>query len=224
MASAAPCRVPALERVTGTGGRGQSAVLVAVLHLPGRFGRLAAVAVERERVRVHRPMRVQGHVTRHGLVEVVPRASVPGRVPALERVAGARRIGWPGRLGSVLHRLRGHSGTTVRIEINRVGTNLPLCIQGYILSGKLNGSVRTIRSAGAVRRCVPAGECVSRTAKSHVGDSRALSDRTLDRFHETGGGSVSGEGNGRKRDCDLLGEAVALTVHSDGRCAWSFCM
>ena len=55
-------------------------------------------------------------------------------------------------------------------------------------------------------------------------DSRALSDRTLDRFHETGGGSVSGEGNGRKRDCDLLGEAVALTVHSDGRCAWSFCM
>lgn len=45
--------VPALEYVASARGCGQTAVLAAVLHCPGRFGSLTAVAVESEYVRVH---------------------------------------------------------------------------------------------------------------------------------------------------------------------------
>ena len=111
--------VPALERVTGAHGRGHGSIWAAVLYGPGRLGGLAAVAVERERVRVHRPVGVQGHVARHGLVEVALGSAASGRVPALERVAGAGRIGRLRGLGPVPHRLRGHRGAAVRVESNR---------------------------------------------------------------------------------------------------------
>lgn len=125
-------RIPALERVPRARGRGQGAVLAAVLHDPGRFGSLAAVTVERKRVRVHRPVRVQDHVTGHRLAEVVFHATIFGSVPVPERVP---RAGWIRRLrglGPVFYRLRGDCRTAVRIERHRIGPDSPMRVHGRI--------------------------------------------------------------------------------------------
>ena len=103
-------------------------------------------------------MRVQGDVTGHGLVEVVLRASVLGRVPALERVAGAGRVGRLRGLGPVLHRLRGDRGTAVRIERHRVGPDGPVRVHGRICGPHCRGRADL---ASAVLGRVPALERVA---------------------------------------------------------------
>ena len=77
-------------------------------------------------------MRVQGDVTRHRSAEVVLRPAAPCRVPALERVARAGRVGRLRGLGPVPHRLRGDRGAAVRVERHRVRVDGPMRVHGRI--------------------------------------------------------------------------------------------
>ena len=102
LASAVLCGVPALERISGARGRGQATVLATISDSPGRFIGLAAVAVECKRVRVDGPVRVHGRVRGpHGRGRGDLRAVVPGGVPALERISGARGRGQAAVLATI---------------------------------------------------------------------------------------------------------------------------
>ena len=150
--------VPAFECITGACGGRHGSVWAAIGNRSGCFCRFAAVAVEGERVRVHGPVGVEGDVAGHGLTEVVLRASVPGRVPALECVSCT---GWgcgADDLGTVLHLLRIHGGTSSRIKRHGVGLDSPVCIDSSVRGA--HGCCRRDLAA-AVLGCVPALERVA---------------------------------------------------------------